>query len=114
MAAVSTRPAQVDGLSTPQDLANTGPDVEQGGEPIAQVTIAVMADGSITVDDQPVGSLDEALQTAGQSLVQMSQQGALEASDQAQADAQASRSGNEDAQAIWDELVAQRANRGNT
>lgn len=74
--------------------------------PEMSVTISMTPDGMITVsaagsEPQPAESLDQALQAAGVILQEMA--GASQAPE-----------GQMDQQAIWDEMAAERPQRGNT
>lgn len=126
MATVSRDPAQVDGMSTPADLqaagdydeaAVDGMPAEAGKPPSLVVCIEITPDGTITVYDkdgavepQPAESLDDALQSAGELATELSTRMAAKAMKEKQA----ARPGNADAQAMWDQMAADRAPRGNT
>lgn len=103
-------PAQVQGLSTPEDLAAAG-DYDPAAQGGIEITLMISPDGMMTISGMggepvPAETLDEALGIIGsmaQEAVGVSQEGAPpEGGEQM------------DPQAIWDELAAQRPQRGNT
>jgi hypothetical protein len=112
-------------MSTPADLQAAG-DYDQatptsagpeGSAPPLVVCIEVKPNGEIavydkagTVDPQPAESLEDALQSAGELISELSTRMAASAMK----DAQMARPGNADAQAMWDQMAAQREPRGNT
>lgn len=106
---MATAPGQLPGMSGPADLQAAGDydqmAAEQGPAPIS-VTISLTPEGIISVTSEgaepmEAANLDEALQVAGQMFAQLSQQSGA-APDQMEA------------QALWDQMAAQRSPRGNT
>lgn len=126
MATVSRDPAQVDGMSTPADLQAAGDydDVSPEGEMMGKegpqplvVCIEITPDGKISVYDkagmvkpQQAESLEDALQSAGELATELSTRMA----SKAMKERQMQRPGNADAQAMWDQMAAERPMRGNT
>lgn len=113
--------ATVDGgTGDTQDAPQDQQSGEQGPEPIV-IQITITPDGKITVGDadgmvqpQPAASLEEALKSAGELAQELSQRAAYKAMKGREQAAQMARPGNENAQAIWDQLAAERPPRGNT
>lgn len=106
-------------LQAAGDYDNTTPTgmPGEGGSPDIVVCIALSVDGTIRVYDeggkvepQPAEGMDDALQSAKELLTELAKLGAQEAMQTEQM----ARPGNQDAQAIWDEMAAQRPPRGNT
>lgn len=121
MAVVSKDPAQVDGLSTPEDLAAAGdydqPMGTKGAPHALVVCIEIKPNGEITVYDKagmvdplPAENLDDALASAGELANELSQRMAATAMKEREM----MRPGAQDAKAMWDEMAAQRESRGNT
>lgn len=114
-------PAQVAGLPGPEALQAAGDYDELGAAPAAPeggggaeplvITITITPNGQITVGDaagmvepQPAESLEDALASAGELAQELSKRMAVQAMEQAKQ----GRPGNQDAQALWDQMAAER------
>jgi hypothetical protein len=98
---------------------------DAGGAPNMKICIEVTPKGEITVYDEggvakpyKANGLDDALKAAGGMAKELSQHMAAQAmkarATGQQKQKQLARPGNADAQKLWDEMAAQRGNRGNT
>lgn len=109
--------ADGDGADAESAAEDQGEQGDQGQPQDVEVCLKITPDGKISVYDtgglvqpQQVGSLEEGLKALGELATELSRRFAVKAMKAKQM----ARPGNADAQSIWDQMAAQRPQRGNT